>query len=113
MKAFFLMSLGSFYEAATEFCGFRPNYDEGKTMGLAPFGDPQVYGKEVGDIVHIAADGTIRVDLSYFNYQLWASSAARKSFTERSENHAFPKSRSRTTTTMSPLRSSMCWRSAR
>jgi len=70
-ESYFPMSLGSFYEAATEFCGFRPNYDEGKTMGLAPFGDPQIYGKEVGDIVHIAADGAIRVDLSYFSYQFW------------------------------------------
>jgi len=73
------MSLGSFYEAATEFCGFRPNYDEGKTMGLAPFGDPGVFGKEVSDIVHIAADGAIRVDLSYFNYQLWEYRRRRKS----------------------------------
>jgi len=72
-ESYFPMSLGSFYEAATEFCGFRPNYDEGKTMGLAPFGDPQVYGKEVSDIVHIAADGTIRVDLSYFSYQFWGN----------------------------------------
>jgi carbamoyltransferase len=70
-ESYFPMSLGSFYETATEFCGFRPNYDEGKTMGLAPFGDPRVFGKEVGDIIHIAADGAIRVDLSYFNYQLW------------------------------------------
>lgn len=70
-ESFFPMSLGSFYEAATEFCGFRPNYDEGKTMGLAPFGDPRKYAKEVGDMVHIAADGTIRVDLSYFSYQFW------------------------------------------
>ena len=38
-ESFFPNSLGSFYEAATEFCGFKPNYDEGKTMGLAPFGD--------------------------------------------------------------------------
>lgn len=70
-ESYFPMSLGAFYEAATEFCGFRPNYDEGKTMGLAPFGDPQVFGKEVGDIVQIDTDGTIRIDLSYFGYQFW------------------------------------------
>jgi len=72
-ESYFPMSLGSFYEAATEFCGFRPNYDEGKTMGLAPFGDPRIYGKEVGNMVQIAADGTIRVDLSFFNYQFWGN----------------------------------------
>ncbi|MEW6332686.1 MAG: carbamoyltransferase C-terminal domain-containing protein [Thermodesulfobacteriota bacterium] len=70
-ESHFPMSLGSFYEAATEFCGFRPNYDEGKTMGLAPFGDPQVYGRQVGEIAHVAADGSIRIDLSYFSYQFW------------------------------------------
>jgi carbamoyltransferase len=42
---------GSFYEAATGFCGFKPNYDEGKTMGLAPFGDPAVFGPPAVRIV--------------------------------------------------------------
>ena len=70
-ESFFPMSLGSFYEAATEFCGFKPNYDEGKTMGLAPFGDPAVFEKEVSEIVRIGADGAISIDLSYFNYQFW------------------------------------------
>jgi carbamoyltransferase len=70
-QSFFPMSLGSFYEAATEFCGFKPNYDEGKTMGLAPFGDPKPFHKAVSDIVRIDADGQIRIDLSYFNYQFW------------------------------------------
>jgi carbamoyltransferase len=65
------MSLGSVYEAATEFCGFRPNYDEGKTMGLAPFGDPKRFLRQVSDIVQTDHDGRIRVDLSYFNYQFW------------------------------------------
>lgn len=37
-QSYFPMSLGSVYEAVTEFCGFRPNYDEGKTMGFASFG---------------------------------------------------------------------------
>lgn len=66
---FFPMSLGSFYEAATEFCGFKPNFDEGKTMGLAPFGDPRVYAGKVGEMASIDDDGNIRVDLSHFAYQ--------------------------------------------
>jgi carbamoyltransferase len=70
-ESFFPMSLGSFYEAATEFCGFRPNYDEGKTMGLAPFGDPAVYRDLVGRMAQITDDGGIRIDLSWFNYQYW------------------------------------------
>ncbi|MEZ4268706.1 MAG: carbamoyltransferase C-terminal domain-containing protein [Myxococcota bacterium] len=62
-------SLGSFYEAATEFCGFRPNYDEGKTMGLAAYGDPARFATEVGRMVRVDAEGGIHVDLSKFSYQ--------------------------------------------
>jgi carbamoyltransferase len=68
---YFPNSMGSFYEAATQFCGFRPNYDEGKTMGLAPFGDPQVYGKTVDRMATVDAQGAIKIDLSYFKYQFW------------------------------------------
>lgn len=68
-ESVFPMSLGSFYEAVTEFCGFQPNYDEGKTMGLAPLGDPSVFYDEVAKIVHIDGEGRIHVDLSYFTYQ--------------------------------------------
>ena len=50
---YFPMSLGSVYEAATEFCGFRPNYDEGKTMGLAPLGDPDTFTEAVSKIFWI------------------------------------------------------------
>lgn len=70
-ESFFPMSLGSFYEAATEFCGFKPNYDEGKTMGLAPFGDPTVHAAKVGELARIDDDGRIRIDLSHFSYQFW------------------------------------------
>jgi len=68
-ESYFPHSLGCFYEAATQFCGFRPNYDEGKTMGLAPFGDPDVFGKIVDGIARVDANGGIRIDLSYFDYQ--------------------------------------------
>ncbi|MDP1524979.1 MAG: carbamoyltransferase C-terminal domain-containing protein [Rhodocyclaceae bacterium] len=70
-ESYFPMSLGAFYEAATEFCGFKPNHDEGKTMGLAPFGDPTVFADEVRDLAWIEDDGKIKIDLSYFSYQFW------------------------------------------
>ena len=35
-------SVGLFYSAFTEFLGFRPNSDEWKVMGLAPYGNPGV-----------------------------------------------------------------------
>lgn len=68
-ESFFPHSLGSFYEAVTQFCGFKTNYDEGKTMGLAPMGDPEVFKKEVEKIVSIDKEGRVKLDLSYFNFQ--------------------------------------------
>ena len=79
-ESFFPMSLGSFYEAATQFCGFKPNYDEGKTMGLAPFGDSKVYHKQVAEIVKVDAQGSIEIDLSYFNYQHWGYQRCSRKF---------------------------------
>jgi carbamoyltransferase len=81
-KSYFPMSLGAVYEAATEFCGFKPNYDEGKTMGLAPFGDPSVFYKKVSDIISVDDRGAIRVDLSYFSYQFWGAQRCGRKFHE-------------------------------
>lgn len=68
---YFPNSLGSFYEATTEFCGFRPNYDEGKTMGLAPFGNPEKYYDQMAKIVTLGKKWNYSIDLSFFNYQFW------------------------------------------
>ncbi len=68
-EIYFPHSFGSFYETATQFCGFKPNYDEGKTMGLAPMGDASVFKDEVDKIIKVKPDGDIKIDLSYFNYQ--------------------------------------------
>ena len=54
-------SLGLLYSAATEHCGFLPNFDEGKTMGLAPFGNPRRFYAAVRELVSIDADGTVAV----------------------------------------------------
>lgn len=68
-ESFFPYSLGSFYAAATYFCGFKPYYDEGKTMGLAPMGNPDVYKEAIAKLVWIDANGKLHFDLSYFNFQ--------------------------------------------
>jgi carbamoyltransferase len=65
----FPMSLGAFYEAVTDWVGFRPNYDEGKTMGLAPYGDPTRFAPMVRELVRVDGEGGIWLDLSYFNHQ--------------------------------------------
>ena len=67
-KSRFPHSLGMFYSAATQFCGFMPNYDEGKTMGLAPYGDPKRYFDIVDSIVTVSDDGKITLDLAWFDF---------------------------------------------
>jgi carbamoyltransferase len=51
-------SLGLFYGAFTEFLGFRPNSDEWKVMGLAPYGQP---GVDLREFIEPEAD-PYRVD---------------------------------------------------
>lgn len=79
---FFPWSLGIVYEAATEFCGFRTNYDEGKTMGLAPLGNPETYGKIVEKMFWVNDDMSIGVDLSYFDFQRYYAHRCGKKFYE-------------------------------
>lgn len=79
-ESFFPNSLGSFYETVTQFCGFKPNYDEGKTMGLAPMGDPSVYKDEVDKMIRVDNKGRLKVDLSYFNFQYLTKDLYSKKF---------------------------------
>ena len=72
-ESYFPHSLGSFYEAATEYCGFKPNYDEGKTMGLAPFGDHKRFYDTMASMVQVDDEGRVRVDQSWFKYNNWGS----------------------------------------
>lgn len=61
-------SLGLLYSAFTYYTGFRVNSGEYKVMGLAPYGKPK-YVKLIFDhIVDLKADGSFRLDQSYFNY---------------------------------------------
>lgn len=66
---FFPHSLGAFYEIVTAFCGFKPNYDEGKTMGLAPMGNPDTYKEVVEKLIEVDKDGKFKMDLTFFNPQ--------------------------------------------
>ncbi len=79
---YFPRSLGIVYEAATEFCGFRVNYDEGKTMGLAPLGNPNKFIKIVEKIFWINNDMSVGVDFSYFDFQKWKGRRCGKKFYE-------------------------------
>jgi carbamoyltransferase len=66
-QSFFPNSLGAFYSAVTEYCGFAPNYDEGKTMGLAPTGDPNRFLTRVRQMIEVN-DGTLRLDPEWFDF---------------------------------------------
>jgi carbamoyltransferase len=61
-------SLGFVYTAVSQWLGFPKYGDEGKVMGLAPYGQPR-YMDEFRKIVRIQRDGTFELDLDYF--QLW------------------------------------------
>lgn len=61
-------SLGLLYTAFTYYCGFRVNSGEYKLMGLAPYGEPKYADLILDKIVDLKPDGSIRMDMSYFNY---------------------------------------------
>lgn len=52
-------SLGLFYSAFTEYCGFKSNSGEYKLMGLAPYGTPKFVDKIKKYIIEINKDGSI------------------------------------------------------
>lgn len=66
---FWPRSQGDVYGSVTDFCGFQKDYDEGKTMGLAPLGDPETYRDVVSKIVRVRDDMSLDVDLSFFGFQ--------------------------------------------
>ena len=61
-------SLGLLYSAFTYYCGFKVNSGEYKLMGLAPYGTPR-YAKLIHEhLLDLRPDGSLRLDMSYFNY---------------------------------------------
>jgi carbamoyltransferase len=61
-------SLGEVYTALTWYLGFRPNADEGKVMGLAPYGRDKLV-EELFEMVRLTPDGLFRVNFEHFAYQ--------------------------------------------
>jgi carbamoyltransferase len=61
-------SLGLLYSAFTYYTGFKVNSGEYKLMGLAPYGEPVYVEKILDNLLDIKADGSFRLDMSYFNY---------------------------------------------
>jgi len=61
-------SLGLLYSAFTYYTGFKVNSGEYKVMGLAPYGTPVYRDKILERLLDLKADGSFRMDMSYFNY---------------------------------------------
>jgi carbamoyltransferase len=61
-------SLGLLYSAFTYFTGFRVNSGEYKLMGLAPYGEPRFVDTILSRLIDLKADGSFRMDMSYFEY---------------------------------------------
>jgi carbamoyltransferase len=66
-KVYFPHSLGIFYQAITQFLGFKNYGDEYKIMGLAPYGKPTFVDK-LKKIIQLNSDGTFKLNLDYFKF---------------------------------------------
>ena len=71
-------SLGLLYSAFTYFCGFKVNSGEYKLMGLAPYGQPRYADLITRHLVDVKDDGSIWMDMSYFNYCQGLTMTSRK-----------------------------------
>ncbi len=60
-------STGIVYTATTQFLGFPHYGDEGKVMGLAPYGRPR-FLEEFRDIIRTEEEGQFRLNLDYFRH---------------------------------------------
>ena len=63
-RVFLPHSLGSFYSMICEFIGYRKYGDEGKVMGLAPYGR-DTYCEQIKKIIGMK-NGSFQLDLTYF-----------------------------------------------
>jgi carbamoyltransferase len=62
-------SLGIFYEAVTQYLGFRPHNDEYKVMGLSAYGSDRFHGL-FRDLVKFNGNGNFNLDLTMFRHHL-------------------------------------------
>lgn len=60
-------STGILYTATTQFLGFPYYGDEGKVMGLAPYGEAR-YMEEFRDLIRTEEGGRFRLNLDYFRH---------------------------------------------
>lgn len=61
-------SLGLFYSAFTQYCGFKVNSGEYKLMGLAPFGQPRFADRIRETLIDVKPDGSFELNMAYFRF---------------------------------------------
>jgi len=66
-KIYFPNSLGIYYQAITQYLGFKNYGDEYKVMGLAPYGEPS-YVKEISKLISYRNNLNFKLDLKYFSH---------------------------------------------
>jgi carbamoyltransferase len=81
-RIFFPHSLGTFYEAFTQFLGFSHYGEEYKVMGLSAYGSPAEIDK-IHKIIKLEKNGRFSMNLEYFNHH--------KKNLNYSWNNSFPK----------------------
>lgn len=74
-------SLGLLYSAFTAFLGFRVNSGEYKVMGMAPYGQPNRL-EDVYKLIHVANDGSFRLNMDYFSFHYSTTSTFNNNFTK-------------------------------
>jgi carbamoyltransferase len=68
-------SLGLFYSAFTQYCGFKVNSGEYKLMGLAPFGEAARFEKLIWDnLIRLDKNDGFTLDMAYFGFDSSMSS---------------------------------------
>lgn len=62
-------SLGLLYSAFTAYLGFKPNEGEYKVMGLAPYGDPNVFLYKLRKLFSHNKKGIFKLNMKYFSWE--------------------------------------------
>jgi carbamoyltransferase len=75
-------SLGAMYAGVTGYLGFYPTMDEGKVMGLAPFGR-DTYVEAFTDLVHLHDDGRYELNLDWFRHHTSGRHLMSQTFIDR------------------------------
>lgn len=83
-KSSFPHSAGKAYAAVTQWLGFTPERDEGKTMGLAGYGDPSAAeARALASCLGHDASRLLHVDLAWFAFQFGEATRYGRNMVER------------------------------